>query len=118
MTANAPFFISCIVPARNEEGNIAKVVDALSPVLASSPLIRDYEIIIVNDNSTDSTGRLIDSLAEKDLHIRPVHRTSSPGFGNAVKSGMAEAKGDIVIPFMGDLSDNPRDIPRLVERIG
>jgi hypothetical protein len=118
MTANAPFFISCIVPARNEEGNIEKVVDALSPVLASSPLIRDYEIIIVNDNSTDSTGRLIDSLAEKDLHIRPVHRTSSPGFGNAVKSGMAEAKGDIVIPFMGDLSDNPHDIPRLVERIG
>ena len=118
MTANAPFFISCIVPARNEEGNIAKVVDALSPALGSSPLIRDYEIIIVNDNSSDSTGRLIDSLAQKDPHIRPVHRTSSPGFGNAVKSGMAEAKGDIVIPFMGDLSDNPRDIPRLVERIG
>jgi uncharacterized protein (TIRG00374 family) len=118
MTAHAPFFISCIVPARNEEGNIAKVVDALSPALASSPLIRDYEIIIVNDNSTDSTGRLIDSLAEKDHHIHPVHRTTTPGFGNAVKSGMAEAKGDIIIPFMGDLSDNPRDIPRLVERIG
>jgi uncharacterized protein (TIRG00374 family) len=117
MTANAPFFISCIVPARNEEGNIAKVVDALSPVLGSSPLIRDYEIIIVNDNSTDTTGSLIDSLAKKDSHIRPVHRTSNPGFGNAVKSGMAEVKGDIIIPFMGDLSDNPRDIPRLVERI-
>jgi uncharacterized protein (TIRG00374 family) len=118
MTANAPFFISCVVPARNEEGNIAAVVDALSPALASSPFIRDYEIIIVNDNSTDSTGRLIDSLAQKDHHIHPVHRTSSPGFGNAVKSGIAEAKGDIVIPFMGDLSDNPRDIPRLIERIG
>jgi uncharacterized protein (TIRG00374 family) len=118
MTANAPFFISCVVPARNEEGNIAAVVDALSPALASSPLIRDYEIIIVNDNSTDSTGRLIDSLAQNDHHIRLVRRTSSPGFGNAVKSGMEEAKGDIIIPFMGDLSDNPEDIPRLVERIG
>jgi uncharacterized protein (TIRG00374 family) len=117
MTSYAPFFISCIVPARNEEGNIASVVDALSPALSGSPLIRDYEIIIVDDNSTDSTGQLIDSMAQKDRHIRPVHRTSTPGFGNAIKSGMAEAKGDIIIPFMGDLSDNPLDIPRLVERI-
>jgi hypothetical protein len=117
MSVNTPYFISCIVPARNEEGNIAAVVDALSPVLSSSPLIRDYEIIIVDDNSTDSTGRLIDSLAQKDRHIHPVHRVTTPGFGNAIKTGIKAAKGDIIIPFMGDLSDNPKDIPRLVERI-
>lgn len=117
MTANNSYFISCIVPARNEEGNLAAVIDALSPILKNSPLIHDYEIIVVDDNSTDSTGQLIDSLAQKDSHIHPVHRTTSPGFGNAIKSGMAEAKGDIIIPFMGDLSDNPKDIPRLVERI-
>lgn len=117
MTVNNSYFVSCIVPARNEEGNIAAVIDALSPVLSNSPVIHDYEIIVVNDNSTDSTGQLIDSLAQKDSHIHPVHRTSSPGFGNAIKTGMIEAKGDIVIPFMGDLSDNPHDIPRLVERI-
>jgi len=117
MTNQNSYFVSCIVPARNEEGNLTAVVDALTPVLKRSPLIRDYEIIIVNDNSTDSTGVLIDALALKDSHIHPVHRTTSPGFGNAIKSGMIEAKGDIVIPFMGDLSDNPLDIPRLVERI-
>jgi uncharacterized protein (TIRG00374 family) len=117
MTAKAPYFISCIVPARNEEENIAAVLGALSPVLGSSPLIRDYEIVIVDDNSSDSTGQLIDSLAQKDCHIRPVHRTSSPGFGNAVKSGMAEAKGDIIIPFMGDFSDNPEDIIPLIKKI-
>lgn len=117
MTTKAPFFISCIVPAQNEEGNIVAVVGALSPVLSSSPLIRDYEIIIVDDNSTDSTGQLIDSLAKNDTHIRPVHRTSSPGFGNAIKSGMGEAKGDIIIPFMGDFSDNPQDILLLVGKI-
>jgi uncharacterized protein (TIRG00374 family) len=117
MSVKTPYFISCIVPARNEEGNIAAVVDALSPVLSSSALIRDYEIIIVNDNSTDSTGRLIDSLAQKDRHINPVHRVTTPGFGNAIKTGIKAAKGDIIIPFMGDLSDNPGDIPRLVERI-
>jgi hypothetical protein len=117
MTAKNTYFVSCVVPARNEEGNIEAVIDALSPVLSSSPVICDYEIIVVDDNSTDSTGRLIDTLAYKDPHIHPVHRTSTPGFGNAIKTGMKEAKGDIVIPFMGDLSDNPQDIPRLVERI-
>lgn len=117
MTAVVPSSVSCIVPARNEEGTIAAVVAALSPVLGSSPFIRDYEIILVDDNSTDSTGPLIDSLARHDAHLRPVHRTSSPGFGNAIKAGIAAAHGEIIIPFMGDLSDNPRDIPRLVERI-
>jgi uncharacterized protein (TIRG00374 family) len=117
MTAQNTYFISCVVPARNEEGNIKTVIDALSPVLNDSTLIDDYEIIVVDDNSTDSTGRLIEDLAQKDSHIRPFHRTTTPGFGNAIKTGMKEAKGDIVIPFMGDLSDNPHDIPRLVERI-
>jgi uncharacterized protein (TIRG00374 family) len=117
MTAKNTYFVSCIIPARNEEGNIKTVIDALSPVLIDSSLINDYEIIVVDDNSTDSTGRLIDALAQKDSHIHPVHRTTTPGFGNAIKTGMKKAKGDIVIPFMGDLSDNPHDIPRLVERI-
>jgi len=118
VTNQNTYFVSCIVPARNEEENITSVVDALTPVLSNTPLIKDYEIILVDDNSTDSTGRLIDTLAEKDTHIRTVHRTTSPGFGNAIKYGMKQAKGDIVIPFMGDLSDNPLDIPGLVERIG
>jgi hypothetical protein len=117
MTVNNTYSVSCIVPARNEEGNVAAVIDALSPVLSTSPVICGYEIIVVDDNSTDSTGALIDALAQKDSHIHPVHRTTNPGFGNAIKTGMKEAKGDIVIPFMGDLSDNPHDIPRLVERI-
>ena len=111
------YFVSCVVPARNEEGNIAGVIDALSTVLSSAHNIGDYEIVVVDDNSTDTTGVLIDAFAQKDNHIRPVHRTSAPGFGNAIKAGMAEARGDIVIPFMGDLSDDPHDIPHLVERI-
>ncbi|ABS56285.1 glycosyl transferase, family 2 [Methanoregula boonei 6A8] len=117
MTSGNTYFVSCIVPARNEEGNITSVIAALTPVLQSVPIIRDYEIVVVDDNSTDSTGRLIDTLAQNDPHVRPVHRTTSPGFGNAIKAGMKEARGDILIPFMGDLSDNPHDIPRLVERI-
>lgn len=117
MTRENAWFVSCIVPARNEEGNITAVIEALTSVLQGGSLIREYEIVVVNDNSTDRTGKIIDTLAQEDLHVRPVHRTTTPGFGNAIKTGMKEACGEILIPFMGDLSDNPRDIPRLVERI-
>jgi uncharacterized protein (TIRG00374 family) len=117
MTAENTHFVSCIVPARNEEGNIATVISALTSVLSDTPTICDYEIIVVDADSTDSTTALVDTLSQKDPHIHPVHRTASPGFGTAIKTGMAHAKGDIIIPFMGDLSDDANDIPQLVERI-
>ncbi|HON82446.1 MAG TPA: flippase-like domain-containing protein [Methanoregulaceae archaeon] len=117
MTIDDRVLLSCIIPARNEEGNIVRAIENLSKVLQASPSIPSYEIIPVDDNSTDSTGALIDNLAAGDSHVRPVHRTSSPGFGNAVKAGMREATGDIIVPFMGDLSDDPHDIPLLVEGI-
>jgi uncharacterized protein (TIRG00374 family) len=114
---NNQYFVSCIIPARNEEGNISTVIDALIPVLTGTSSISDFEIIVVNDNSTDTTGIIIDKLSLQNSHIKPVHRKTAPGFGNAIKNGMIVAKGDIVIPFMGDLSDDPHDIPKLIERL-
>lgn len=114
--SNNPF-LSCIVPARNEEGNIVSVIELLSVVLRNSPHIPSYEIIVVDDNSTDSTSTLVNDLAKNDSHVRLVHRKTTPGFGNAIKAGLSEAKGDIIIPFMGDLSDDPQDIPLLVQGI-
>lgn len=111
-------FLSCVVPAHNESGNIQNVVDELTKILASATEISEYEIIIVNDNSTDGTGTLIDHIGENDPHIRPVHRSGSPGFGNAVKAGIKEAKGDVIVPVMGDLSDDPRDILLMIQKIG
>jgi len=118
MSIGSNVFLSCVVPARNEEGNINSVIAALTKALQNSLSIPSYEIVVVNDNSTDSTGFLINSLASVDPHIRPVHRDTSPGFGNAVKAGMSETRGEVIIPFMGDLSDDPHDIPLLVEGIG
>lgn len=117
MNIQRDLFLSCIIPARNEEENIVVVIEALSEVLRNSPDLPFYEIIIVDDNSTDQTGSLIDNLAKNDSHLRTVHRTSSPGFGNAIKAGMREAKGDIIIPFMGDLSDDPKDVLLLMNGI-
>ncbi|MDY6964415.1 MAG: flippase-like domain-containing protein [Halobacteriota archaeon] len=109
--------ISCVVPAHNEEGNIEKLIEGLVPVLSGHEKTSDYEIVLVNDNSTDNTPTIIDHLAGENPRIKPVHRTSSPGFGNAIKAGFEHAIGEIIIPFMGDLSDDPKDIQKLVEKI-
>ncbi len=110
-------YISLVIPAHNEEENIHDLLRELLPALDEHVETRDYELVIVNDNSTDSTGSLIDDLSRTNPRIKAVHRTASPGFGNAVKEGLRNASGDIVIPVMGDLSDDPHDIPKLVRKI-
>lgn len=110
--------ISIVVPAHNEEGNLNHLLDELIPVLERHRETEDYEIIIVNDNSSDRTPIIIDELAAGNPGIKAVHRSSDPGFGNAVKEGFKNATGDIIIPVMGDLSDDPEDIPKLVKKIG
>ncbi|MDD5446391.1 MAG: flippase-like domain-containing protein [Methanocellales archaeon] len=109
--------ISCVVPAYNEEKNLKKLVEELIPVLESHEETKDYEIILVNDNSTDNTPSIIDTLANENPRIKPVHRASTPGFGNAIKSGLKHASGDIVIPVMGNLSDDQTDLLKLVKKI-
>lgn len=109
--------ISIIVPAHNEEENLQHLMDELVPVLLQYDETKDFELVLVNDNSTDRTPEIIEELGSKNPRIRPVHRHSSPGFGNAVKEGFRNASGDIIIPVMGDLSDDPHDIPKLVQKI-
>lgn len=109
--------ISIVIPAHNEEENLHDLLSELLPVLERHVETRDYELVIVNDNSTDSTGSLIDDISRTNPRIKAVHRNTSPGFGNAVKEGLRNATGDIVIPVMGDLSDDPQDIPKLVRKI-
>jgi len=109
--------ISCVVPAKDEEENLPELVDKLVEVLSKYEETKDYEIVLVNDNSTDNTGKIIDDLAKKNPRITAVHRSKNPGFGNALKDGFKNATGDVIIPVMGDLSDDPEDIPKLVRKI-
>lgn len=109
--------ISIVIPAHNEEGNLDVLVARLVPVLERHEETWDYELVIVNDNSTDATPAIIDNLARMNPRIKSVHRHSNPGFGNAIREGFRNATGGIIIPVMGDLSDEPEDIPKLVRKI-
>lgn len=107
--------ISLIVPAHNEEGNLERLVEHIRTILEDFK--HDIRIILVDDNSTDRTPEICDRLAEQYPEVDVIHRHNNPGFGNAIKDGLRYTDGDILIPFMGDLSDDPADIPKLVQAI-
>lgn len=106
--------VSLIVPAHNEEENLEALTMALSEKLSNAGF--SYEIVIVNDNSTDDTGRIAEELSYRFQNIRVIHRKPPNGIGRALKDGFKNAQGEILIPVMADLSDEPGDIIKLVEK--
>lgn len=85
--------VSVVVPCHNEEMNVGPLVSRLLD------LFEDYirEIILVNDNSTDRTGAVIDALAIKDPRVKPIHRTPPNGVGRAIADGLRAASGKYVL---------------------
>lgn len=99
--------ISAVLPAFNEEENIETAVTRLSEVLGSLKL-SDWEVIIVNDGSVDSTGEIADRLASEDPeHIRVIHHNPNQGYAQALKNGFASARHQLF--FFTD-SDNQFDV--------
>ena len=101
--------LSIVIPAHNEERNIARCLDELHKVLCDEHHI-PYEIIVVNDNSQDGTEQVVRAAAEADPAIRLVDRTPPSGFGRAVRAGLEKVQGDVVVIYMADLSDDPQDV--------
>ena len=107
--------LSVVIPLHNEEGCVEEVISAITDELRREKL--PYEIIAVNDNSTDNTRNILAKLAGKDAQIRIVDRKQPPGFGRAVKEGIANCAGDCVALVMGDASDDPKDIVKYYRKI-
>ena len=107
--------LSVVIPAHNEEENLEPTVRALTQTLEEEAI--PYEIVIVNDNSTDATGRVADELAALDPGVRVVTRKRLGGFGRAVRAGLAVFRGDAVAIVMADRSDDPRDLVRCYRKL-
>lgn len=101
--------LSIIIPAYNEAGNILECIKALQSRLDQEGDI-PYEIICVNDNSTDETAELVAQAAAINPRVRLIGRTPPGGFGRAIRSGLQAVTGDVVAIFMADLSDSPDDV--------
>lgn len=92
--------ISVFFPAFNDEGTIATMVAAALALLPS--LTDDYEVVVVNDGSTDGTADILDGLARTLPHVRVIHHPGNRGYGGALRTGFAHAVKDLVFYTDGD----------------
>jgi dolichol-phosphate mannosyltransferase len=107
--------LSVVIPAYNEESNIGPTLLELDSALRQAEI--PYEIVVVNDNSTDGTESVVTDLMQTIGGVRLVNRTPPGGFGRAIRSGLDCVEGDVVAVYMADQSDDPADLVRCYERI-
>src|SRR5258706_3201980 len=107
--------LSIVIPVHNEEPSILPLYDRLTGVLEQ--LKRPYEILFVDDASTDRTFELLANLVETDGHLKVIRLRRNFGQTAALSAGFHEAKGDVIIAMDGDLQHAPEDIPALLDSI-
>jgi glycosyltransferase involved in cell wall biosynthesis len=107
--------LSIVIPMHNEERSILPLYDRLTAVLET--LGRPYEILFVDDASTDRSFDLLANLVETDARLKVIRLRRNFGQTAALSAGFHEAKGKIVIAMDGDLQHDPDDIPALLSKI-
>lgn len=107
--------ISIVIPLLNEEESLAELYQWLTKVLTINRF--SYEIIFVDDGSTDGSWRVIMQLAEKDAQVRGIRFLRNYGKSQALHAGFKAAEGEVVITMDADLQDSPDEIPALYEMI-
>lgn len=107
--------ISIVIPLYNEEESIQPLYEELSSVM--DDLERAYEVIIIDDGSTDASFERLKAVHEQDSRWKVIRFRRNYGQTAALSAGFAEALGEIVITSDADLQNDPRDIPQLLERM-
>lgn len=103
--------ISLVIPLYNEDESIKELYDWIVRVAKNNSLT--YEIIFVNDGSTDNSWKVIDELSEKDTNVHGIKFRRNYGKSAALYCGFKKAQGDVVITMDADLQDSPDEIPEL-----
>ena len=111
--------ISIIIPTYNESENIIKILRTIGEVLPKSV---STQAIVVDDNSPDGTGKLVEDYLKNvkkiaDYTIEIIHRKAKDGLGSAILKGIQQAKGDTIVVMDSDFSHPPQIIPKLIESI-
>ena len=102
--------LSVVIPAQNEEGSVAQTVEGIGAVLDREQV--DYEIVVVDDGSEDTTAAVVDGIGAANPRVRCHRSHYEKGFGMAIRAGLDVFEGDSVVIAMADASDDPEDLVR------
>lgn len=106
--------VSIVIPVLNEEGILPQLYDRLTAVMQG--VGTGYEVLFVNDGSTDGSLAIMQELHERDPRVKVISLSRNFGHQVAITAGLDFAKGDAVIVMDGDLQDPPEVLPRMLER--
>jgi len=109
--------LSVVIPLLNEEENIPLLYEELNSVLPHLGASADYEILFIDDGSSDGSLQLLKAIQDKDDHVVVVSFRKNFGQTAAMAAGFDYAKGDVIITMDADLQNDSRDIPKLLEQI-
>ncbi|HHJ65013.1 MAG TPA: glycosyltransferase [Aquifex aeolicus] len=107
--------VSVVIPAYNEEENLPVLYERLKAVL--DRLEGDYEILFVDDGSTDGSFEVLRDLARRDGRVRVIRFRRNYGQTAAMYAGFEHATGDVIVTMDADLQNDPEDIPRLLRKL-
>jgi len=107
--------ISVVIPLLNEQESLNELYHWIANVMQSNGF--SYEIIFIDDGSTDNSWATIQQLAEKDSHVKGIRFLKNFGKSQALHAGFDKAQGNVVITMDADLQDNPEEIPELYHMI-
>ena len=106
--------ISVVIPVYNEEGNIDRLYQELTAALEN--IGRDYEVVAINDGSSDGTYDMLNDVQAKDARWQIIHFRRNFGQTAAMAAGFDAARGEIVITIDADLQNDPRDIQSILDK--
>jgi glycosyltransferase involved in cell wall biosynthesis len=107
--------ISVVIPLLNEQDSLTELYDWIAKVMQSNAF--SYEIIFIDDGSTDGSWETIRSLSQRDNNVKGIRFFKNFGKSQALHAGFDKAKGDVIITMDADLQDNPDEIPELYNMI-
>ena len=108
--------VSVLVPAKDEAENLPLFMEQAAVAFGSDPKT-GYEVIVIDDGSTDSTAKVLEDLEKKYSFLRVARHRSQRGIADALRTGYLHARGRILVFYPADLQFKPEDIPRLVAPI-
>jgi len=107
--------VSMVIPFRNERENLAPLYTSLAAV--TEPLANSFEFIFVDDGSTDGSADIVEQIISRDARVKLVQFRGNFGKTQALSAGFAHAQGAVILTLDADLQDDPREIPRFLDKL-